>query len=744
MKKIAIIDKYNSHVNYKQYFDFDFDEYHLCEENVKRVLKKDITLEHKPIVEEYDFLILIGADVCKHVAKISSVTKYQGYLVEDKFLPITNPAMLAFKPEGTNAFNKAVEDIKKYVSGEVKTSQVATVLIDDEDELLTLLYFLYSKTPEAISLDSETSSLYPRDGYVLGISLAYENNRGYYISSDCITEKASDLLQVIFNKTKVVFHNAKFDISFFKYHFGWEFSDDFDDTMLMHYVLDERVGTHGLKELAIIYTDLGDYDKPLQQYKVDYCNRHGIPINDFTYDLVPFDMLGTYAATDAIATIRLFSLFKDKVYKSEMLSKAYKKLLIEGTKFLIKVENNGVPFDKERLLSAQTEISEKIEAIYKEFYNYDEIRTLEQHTGKLFNPNSVQQLRDLFFNLLNLPEPTKRTGTGQLSTDAEVLTELSKLHPLADLVLQYKKALKIKNTYLDKILVGLDSDSRLRTSFNLTTTTSGRLSSSGKLNMQQLPRDDKTVKYCIKAREGHVIISQDLETAEMYVVAVLSGDTNLQKVFKTGGDFHSSVAHMVFKLPCAVEEVKKLYPEFRQAAKAISFGILYGSGPNKVATTVGCSLEEAKGYINQYFTRFPKLKKWLSTQKDFIKANGFTYSFFGRKRRLPNVFSKDKAISSHEVRSGVNALVQGPASDINLLAGIEMQKYIDKMGMQSKIFALVHDSILAEVPIHEIDTYVENLKKFTQKDRGVSIPGCPIGLDVEIGFDYSFKEKFNV
>jgi DNA polymerase I-like protein with 3'-5' exonuclease and polymerase domains len=262
--------------------------------------------------------------------------------------------------------------------------------------------------------------------------------------------------------------------------------------------------------------------------------------------------------------------------------------------------------------------------------------------------------------------------------------------------------------------------------------------------MQQLPRDDKTVKYCIRAKEGNVIISQDLTTAEMYVVAVLSGDKQLQEVFISGGDFHSSVAHMVFKPNCLAGEIKKLYPEFRQASKAISFGILYGSGPDTVADSAGCTLSEAKGYINQYFTKFPKLKRWLTTQQKFIKVNGFTYSFFGRKRRLPNVFSKDSQISSHEIRSGVNALVQGPASDINLLAGIDMQKYIKKNNMKSKIFALVHDSILAEVPINEIDTYISQLKKFTQKDRGLSIPNCPIGLDVEVGFDYSFKEPINV
>lgn len=741
MAKVAIVDKYDSKVDYKKYFEFDFIVHHLCESNVKRVLKKDITLEFDP--EEYDYVILVGADACKHIAKISSVTKYQGYLVEDKFLPITNPAMLAFKPEGSNAFNKAVDNIHHYIDGEIKDADVSVYMIQDEDEFIALLQYHLSAGTNLFSMDSETSALYARDGYVLGISLSFDGKSGYYVSSDCITEDAVELLQTLINRSKVVFHNAKFDISFFSYHFGLTFKD-IEDTMLMHYTLDERVGTHGLKELTIAYTDLGDYDRELEEFKANYCKQHGIRVSDFTYDLIPFEIIGKYAAIDAVATLQLYFFFKDTVYNSENLKKAYTNLLIAGTIFLYKVESNGVPFDRDRLLEAQQQLSEKIATIQKQFYEYDEIHRLEKHLGKVFNPNSVQQLRVLLYDMLNLPEPSKRTATGNLSTDAEVLKELSNYHDIPKLILEYKKSLKIKSTYIDKVLAGLDRDGRLRTYFNLATTSSGRLSSSGKLNMQQLPRDDKTVKYCIKAREGYVIISQDLATAEMYVVAVLSGDKKLQKVFVSGGDFHSSIAHMVFKLDCKVEDVKKLYPDMRQAAKAISFGILYGSGPAKVAETVGCSLEEAKGHIAQYFNTFDKLKRWLSTQQKFIKDNGFTYSFFGRKRRLPNVFSKDSQISSHEVRSGVNALVQGPASDINLLAGIDMQKYIEENGMKSRIFGLVHDSILAEVPINEIDTYTEALAKFTQKDRGLSIPGSPIGIDVEIGFDYSFKEKFNV
>ena len=267
MAHVAIVEKYKSNVDYSKYFDFDFTVFQLCDENVKRVLKKDIRPEFYEEFDkdEWDYVILVGADPCKHVAKITSVTKYQGYLVEDKWLPLTNPAMLIFKPEGTNAFNKAVENVNNYINGEIKEADVTAVLIDDENELIVLLNYILSN-PEysLIALDSETSSLYPRDGYVLGVSLAVEEGKGYYISSDCITEDASELFQKIFNKCRVVFHNAKFDIGFFSYHFGWEFKT-IDDTMLMHYILDEKVGTHGLKDLSIKYTDLGDYDRELEE-----------------------------------------------------------------------------------------------------------------------------------------------------------------------------------------------------------------------------------------------------------------------------------------------------------------------------------------------------------------------------------------------------------------------------------------------------------------------------------------------
>ncbi|HEY9702412.1 MAG TPA: DNA polymerase, partial [Allocoleopsis sp.] len=282
----------------------------------------------------------------------------------------------------------------------------------------------------------------------------------------------------------------------------------------------------------------------------------------------------------------------------------------------------------------------------------------------------------------------------------------------------------------------------IRTNFNLIFTTSGRLSSSGKFNAQQIVRDDPIIKGCIRAKPGYKLVSQDLVTGEMYYAAVLSGDTNLQKVFLGGEDFHSSIAKMVFDLECSVPEVKSLYPEMRQSAKAISFGILYGSGPQKVSDTVSAAtgqyygLDRAKDDIDAYFTKFSKLKKWLKQRKEFIEANGFTYSFFGRKRRLVNVFSADKGIASHEVRSGINSEIQSLCSDINLFGA--MDTYNEIKDLPAKIFMLVHDSIVAEVREDFVEEYCSILKRNTQKDRGCSIPGHPIGVDQSIGEDYSF------
>lgn len=742
--KIAIIDKQPSKNDYSKYFNFDFELFHMSSKPLTKLLKKDVDLifDH----EEFDYVILVGSEAAKEYAKITSITNMAGHLVDEKFIAISNPAMLHFKPEGKPDFQRAVDKIHKYIEGTLsnvsKTGDFKGIL--DIDEAREFLLEVLESAQGYVALDTETTCLYPRDGYVLGVSISYKKEHGRYISTDALDEENLRLLQKIIDTFIIIFHNMKFDYKMMAYHLEVTFDRSrVHDTMVMHYALDEN-DSHGLKPLALKYTNYGDYDSELDSFKKGYCAAHGLSVDDFTYDLIPFDILASYASIDTAVTYELFMKFWPVIQKNDKLLWVYNNLLIPGTLFLMDMEEVGIPIDRERMTAAEAYLDKWILEAKEEVYGFEQVKLFEKDTGAIFNPNSVQQLRKVLFDYVGLSPTGKLTATGAISTDAEVLEELAEQHPLPKSILNVRKLGKIKNTYISKILPELDKDGRIRTNFNLIFTTSGRLSSSGKFNAQQIPRDDPIIKGCIRAPHGYKIVSQDLTTAEMYYAAVLSGDKNLQQVFISGGDFHSTIAKMVFDLVCKVEDVKSLFGSLRQSAKAISFGILYGSGPQKVSDTVSKStgeyygVDRAKEDIKAYFTKFSKLKNWLKAREDYIRANGFTYSFFGRKRRLVNVFSSDKGIAAHEVRSGINSEVQSIASDMNLLGAMDTANEIKAKGLDAKIFMLVHDSIVALVRDDHVDEYCEILKRNTQKDRGCSIPGFPIGVDQEIGQDYSF------
>ncbi len=764
MISVAIIESKPSRNDYNSLFGgaFEFDRYSLASDSgLAKVLKKDVDIEID--LDAYEWIILVGSEPFKYYTKKSSITAYTGRVVNDKFLPVINPAMIKFKPEAKKPWEESKDSIIKYVTGELKKLDINSedfMGINTKEEAMEFLQAALKCPSPFIALDSECSSLYARNGYMMGFSMSYKEDNGAYILTDVIDDEVEALMQEIFHKKLVIFHNAKFDLVWFEYHFGFHFPR-FGDTMLMHYILDETQGTHGLKDLALRFTKYGDYEKEQTAWIENYCKVNRVKKSDFTYDLIPFDIICQYAAIDTAATFALFVHFLPFLEKNSKLKWVYDNILIPGCRFLADIQENGVPFDKSRLVFAQGKMEIEIAAAVKELKAFPEIAQFSEDQGKDFNPNSPTQLRKLLFDYIGLTPTGKLTGTGKTSTDAEVLEKLAEQHEIPKHILAVRKSSKIKNTYLDKIIPQLDMDSRLRTNFNLSSTTSGRLSSSGKLNMQQLPRDNPAVKGCIKAREGWKIVAMDLTTAEMYIAAVVSDDIELMDVFRKGGNFHSQIAKKVFKLKCDVEDVADKFAGLRQAAKAISFGILYGASARKIAATVNADMQKdalkngtefkpmsvmkAQQTIDEYFSTFWKLKEWIEETRDQIQAKAFIYSPFGRKRRLPNVRSDNSGVQGHEIRSGLNFVIQSTASDVNLLGAIDMQSWLVQNGFKAKIFALVHDSILAEVPEDEVEDYKERLVHFVQKDRGVSIPGVPIGCDIDVSEDYSngkFMSKY--
>jgi len=726
--QIAIVEKYPTGYNYNNIFKFEFDKHSLVGTKQDKILKKDIELDIDNLIKQYDYIILVGAEPCKLVGKVGSVTEYQGYLMHDKFLPMLNPMAVKMRPSLQYDFDKSIVSINSTINGTSKkpTETYDIKGIQDKNEVLKHIQFLLDlKNQTHIAWDTETTAFYPRDGYVIGISLSYKPEQGVYIDTMCIDDEVTAKLQELANKYIAIFHNKKFDDKMLSYHLGLSFPR-WEDTMLMHYVLDETEGSHGLKFLAIKFTNLGDYDSELDLFKKTYCSTHKVLVRDFTYDLIPFDIIYPYACLDTAATYELYFIFNMAIKENKKLSLVYERLLKEGTDFLIQVEENGIPMNVDKAKEYIAAINIEIAELTEKLYEFPEVKAFEKVQGSLFNVNSPKQKADMFFNVLGLP-PQEKTATGNYSTGAAVIDVLAEMHPLPKIVQDIMGLKKIKSTYLEKFIAGTDMDGYLRTGFNLHTVSSGRLSSSGKINAQQLPRKDKRPKKCIEAKNDFSIISQDLQTAEMYIAAVLSGDKALQQIFIDGVDYHGAMAVSKFGLPCTPDEVKALYPDKRQEAKTISFEILYKLNFNEPA-----------------LKKFPQLKQWLKDRMKEIERNGFLYSHFGRKRRLEDVNSPNKQEAAHTIRSGINFLVQSVASDVNLLAGIDMQKWIVENNYQEymKIFGLVHDSILAEVHDDYIDLYCGKLGGLTIKNRaGMSIPDHPIGIDLEIGQSYGTVEE---
>ena len=507
-KLVALIDKAPSRTNYSKYIDFDFDHMHMSDIPVKKLLKKDITLEFDP--DLYDLIILVGAEASKVYAKVTSVTNMAGQLVDNKYVCISNPAMLIFKPEGKGAFEKSMKRLHDIYNGTAALAQTGDFDgIDDTEEAVMYLEEVLQNATDIVCWDTETTALYPRDGYVLGLSLTYEKHQGRYLLTDCLNERCEELLQRIADKFLVVYHNLKFDWKMLEYHLGIKFDPKrVHDTMLMHYVLDEN-SSHSLKSLALKYTTYGNYDKELDDFKVQYCEYHKIKQEDFTYDLIPYAIMKTYASIDTSVTYLMYRKFWPIIQNNEKLLWVYMNLLLEGTMFLNRMEEEGIPLSMERLEAGGAYLDIEIEKATKHLYTFSEVKQLEEDQGKIFNANSVKQIRQLLFDYIGLTPTGKKTGTGEISTDAEVLEELAEQHPLPESLLNVRRLTKLRNTYIQKLIPAIDVDGRVRTNFNLIFTTSGRLSSSGKFNAQQIPRDNPIIKGCIVALEGYSIVSQD-------------------------------------------------------------------------------------------------------------------------------------------------------------------------------------------------------------------------------------------
>ncbi|MBE3518944.1 MAG: DNA polymerase I [Firmicutes bacterium] len=356
--------------------------------------------------------------------------------------------------------------------------------------------------------------------------------------------------------------------------------------------------------------------------------------------------------------------------------------------------------------------------------------TIYRLAGKRFNIGSPKQLQEVLFEDLKLP-PVKKTKTGY-STDAEVLEELSQHHEIADRILEYRQYQKLKSTYLDILPEVVGEDGRIHSTFHQTVTATGRLSSS-EPNLQNIPvRGDlgKTIRKIFRAEPGYLLLSADYSQIELRVLAHVSGDPSLIDAFRRKEDIHRRTASEIFGVP--LEDVT---PELRSRAKAVNFGVVYGISDYGLAKQTGVSREEARRFIDAYFRRYPMVKKYMDEAIEKARTNGYVTTIFGRRRPIPDINAKNRAVRGFAERTAINTPIQGSAADIIKLAMVRIFRRLRKEGFRSKMILQVHDELIFEIPPDERDAMEKMVREEMENVRELSVP-----LEVDIGVGQTWYE----
>lgn len=505
-----------------------------------------------------------------------------------------------------------------------------------------------------------------------------------------------------------------------------------DDTMLMHYCTNELPGTHGLKQLAWRFTDMGGYDNEL----VRYCELHrdADPSKGGSYSNVPLDMLMKYCCADSDVTAQIAQVLTPEV--DAEYGFLYYHILKPNAMLLGQVTYNGLPVDLQTLEYLVHAYPAALARAEQQLRAFPEVVSHERETGKSINFASPAQVANLLYDKLGFPV-RERTGTGAPSADEEALTQMAATgHPIPKLLLEHRKLSSLHNRYVKGVVQKnlIADDGAIHASFLVHGTVTGRLSAVP--NVQNLPREgflekltdaravqiqgvlgapevkkisylghigfdrylidenrdvwsELSVKDMFAAPEGWSIIGIDYSQLELRVAAMFSQDPHMLEIFVQGGDIHSGTAVRMFK-----KSADQITKEERVAAKQINFGLIYGKGVQSLAVDLNVTVEQAQAFLSRYFAEFRVLKQYLDRCRAFARANLHVTTIFGRKRRLPGANSGDHRVQAEAMRQAVNMPVQGTAADIAMLGMCTVQNFIDSNGLAdcAKTILNVHDA----------------------------------------------------
>ena len=579
-------------------------------------------------------------------------------------------------------------------------------LVQGENAIKSLISFLDRQ--DSFCFDTETTSLVAIEAALVGMSFSYRKGEAFYVpfpEDSAACQAQADLFKGIFAKesTIKIAQNIKYDMSVLR-NYGIEIKGATYDTMLAHYLI-EPEKRHGMDALALAYLSY----EPMSIENL--IGKKGAKQGNMRE--VELNLIKEYAAEDADITLQLKPFLDKQLTTNPKAVQLLHEVEMPLARVLSTIECEGVNLDVPFLQEMSKTLEADSKAVQEKIF---------ATAGQEFNIASPKQLGEILFEKLKLDPKAKKTKTGQYMTGEEVLSKLEAEHEIASLILDFRELQKLKSTYVDALPALISPKTgRIHTSFMQAVTATGRLSSKDP-NLQNIPirtvRGREIRKAFIPRDENHLILSADYSQIELRIMAAFSKDESMLDAFNNGLDVHKATAAKVFHVP--LEEVTS---DMRRKAKTVNFGIIYGVSAFGLAAQLAISRTEAKEIIDQYFVEFPKVKTFMDQSITDARENGYVETVLGRRRYLRDILSANMNERGFAERNAINAPIQGSAADMIKVAMIQIQDFLERENLKSKMILTVHDELVFDAHKDEVDYLKVQINKIMCEamDLGVAM-----------------------
>ena len=565
---------------------------------------------------------------------------------------------------------------------------------------------------EDFCFDTETTSTDTLRAELVGLAVSFSPGEAFYVPFPAERKEALRMLSffapALENSDRLkTGQNLKFDLGVLA-NFGIRVAPPLFDTMLAHYLLEPDM-RHGMDFLAQTYLHYNpvSIETLIGKKGKDQGNMRDVPLEKIT----------PYACEDADITLQLKNLFQPGLDETETRN-VFETVEIPLISVLSAMEREGVKVDTDVLKKLSDRFSEEAKESERQIF---------ESAGAQFNIASPKQLGEILFDRLKLDPKAKKTRTGQYSTNEETLSKLAGKHPIIDQILNYRELQKLKSTYVDSLPQLIHPvTGRIHTDFNQAVASTGRLSSTNP-NLQNIPvrteRGKEIRSAFVPRNEDFLLLSADYSQVELRIIASLSGEQNMIEAFRNQMDIHTATAARLYGI-----DPSEVTRDQRSAAKTVNFGIIYGISAFGLSQRVNISRTEAAEIIENYFSTYPNIKKYMNDSVEYARTHGFVKTITGRRRYLKDIHSANFTVRGFAERNAINAPIQGTAADIIKMAMIAVHAEIEIRKLRSRMILQVHDELVFDCHKEEVDEMTALVREKMETAVSLEVP-----LEVETG-----------